>query len=122
RIKLYVTQTALHFRREHPNVFFSAPYTPIPVEGAKAENVCAFIRQYEGVRVLIVVPRLPALLTGGETLPPMGEVWGETVLRLDEWAGRATRNLFTDEVISLESSTSMAALLKRFPVGLFQID
>jgi (1->4)-alpha-D-glucan 1-alpha-D-glucosylmutase len=121
-IKLYVTQTALQLRRDHPNLFISAPYEAISVEGAKADHVCAFIRNYEGVSVLVVVPLLPALLSDGQQAPPFGKVWGETTLKLDDYAGKTARNLFTDETVMLEDKTALAALLSHFPVGLFQFE
>ena len=122
RIKLYVTQTALRVRRDHPDLFISAPYEAIPVEGAKAGCVCSFVRRYGDVIVLVIVPRLIALLTEGEQQPPVGAVWGDTTLRLDDHGGRHARNLFTGEVLPLESSTPLSALLSRFPVGLYQFE
>ena len=122
RIKLYVLQTALEFRRKHPQVFISAPYLPVEVTGAKANHVCAFIRSYEEVTALVVVPRLMALLTGDQAQPPLGEVWGDTALRLpDEYAGKSCHNLFTDETLVLEKHVPLATLLERFPVGLFEL-
>ncbi|MBI1255838.1 MAG: malto-oligosyltrehalose synthase [Chloroflexi bacterium] len=122
RIKLYVTQTALQLRRDSPKLFTAAPYEAIPVEGAKAGCVCAFIRRYGDVIVLVIAPRLIALLTEGQQTPPIGAVWNDTVLKLDEYAGKTARSLFTDEAIPLDGSTPLASLLRRFPVGLFVIE
>ena len=122
RIKLYVTQTALHLRRDHPKLFTAAPYEAISVEGVKAECVCSFMRRYGDVIVLVIVARLPVLLTDAQEIAPIGAVWGDTALKLDEFTGKTARNLFTDETIPLESSTPLANLLRRFPVGLFQLE
>jgi len=122
RIKLYVTQTALHLRRDHPKLFTAAPYEAIPVEGTKADHVCAFVRRHGDVTVLVIVPRLVALLSEGQEVPPLGDVWGDTVLRLDEFAGKTARNRFTDEAITLERETAISALLGRFPGGLYQVE
>jgi maltooligosyltrehalose synthase len=71
--------------------------------------------------VLVVVPLLTALLSAGQQALPIGVVWGDTALTLTDYADKSARNLFTDEVIALEDKTALAALLSRFPVGLFQL-
>ncbi len=120
RIKLYVMATALHFRREHPNLFIDSPYLPVEALGAKAKHVCAFIRALDGVGVLVVAPRLIAGLTDGEELPPIGAVWGDTPLAIPgEYA--SGRNLFTGETIGFDGGASLAVLLDGFPVGLFEL-
>ncbi len=122
RIKLYVIQAALALRREQPRLFLDAPYRPVAARGEAAEHVCAFARVRAGAGVLVIVPRLVARLTGGELRPPLGEVWGETVLLLGEYAGRPARSLFTGEMVVLGERVLLADLLRRFPVGLFQFD
>jgi (1->4)-alpha-D-glucan 1-alpha-D-glucosylmutase len=118
RIKLYVLRTALHLRREHPDLFLSAPYGTIVVAGEKREHVCAFTRVWDGVGVLVVAPRLVAGLAGGELIAPMGDVWGDTMLDLREYAGVQAHSLFTGETVTLGGSVKLADVLGRFPVGL----
>ncbi|MEP7291044.1 MAG: malto-oligosyltrehalose synthase, partial [Chloroflexota bacterium] len=120
RIKLYVLQTALQLRREQPDLFISAPYLALE---SGSEHVCAFMRVYEGVGVLVVVPRLIVGLTEGQARPPIGEAWGDATLTLPkEYAGQTCRSLFTGETLTLESAMPLATLLRRFPLGLFQFD
>ena len=118
RIKLYVMQKALELRRQHPDLFISAPYAPIEVD---SEHVCAFTRVYGGGGVLVVVPRLVAGLVEGDERAPIGDVWGEAALTLpDEYTGQVCANLFTGEAVTLERQMPLATLLRRFPLGLFQ--
>ncbi len=48
RIKLFVTQRLLHFRREHPDLFLKGNYVPLATHGSHAESVrglCASARK-----------------------------------------------------------------------------
>ncbi len=125
RIKLYVTSRALAYRREHPQVFRESDYVPLEASGDKRDHVIAFSRRYADESLIVVVPRLIAELVGGVERPPLGdEVWGNTAVTFPaEYAGRAFRNLFTDEIVTVNPSDQSAGLplsilLTRFPVAL----
>lgn len=120
RSKLFVIRTALRLRRANPELFTSAPYQPLE---ASTEHVCAFTRIHGDNGVLVVVPRLIAILTAGDEKPPVGAVWGEASLSLpDALVGLRCTNVFTGEAITLEAGMTVDTLLRRFPVGLFQFD
>ncbi len=116
RIKLFLVQRALNFRREHPDYFGASDYEPIAAQGAKADHVIAFRRIYQGKSILVVVPRLIATLTDGEERPPTGEVWGDTHMVVD---GGPYRNVFTGEVVN-GGDVALSQALSYFPVGLFE--
>lgn len=99
RPKLLVTSTALHLRRDRPELFTS--YTPVPVSGPAADHVIAFDRG----GAITVVTRLPYALTarGG---------WGDT--RLDLPGGTWRDAIFggtTDGRVEPVLSTAGVALL-----------
>ncbi len=121
-IKLYTIKRALDLRCDYADLFIDAPYQPIAVVGAHEDRVCAFMRVYDHVGVLVVVPRLIAGLTQGALQAPIGAVWGDTRLMFDGIAGETLHNLFTDEMLTCDGEVALAALLKRFPVGLFTFD
>ncbi len=122
RIKLYVLQTALQFRRDYAGLFLSAPFEPLETQGAQRDHVCAFTRVQDGSGVLVIVPRLVAGLTEGREDAPIGDVWGDTTLVIsDALVGAKVRNLFTDEVVVLGKETRIMEMLRRFPVGMFAI-
>ena len=129
RIKLYLIQRTLGFRREHWQLFLEGSYLPLLAQGAKRDHVCAFARVRGQESVLVVVPRLVVQLTEGACRYPIGsEVWGDTRLPLppELMNGRATRryrNLFTGETLSVGKRCSAPNLpirevLAHFPVAL----
>jgi len=70
RIKLFLTQAALHARRDHPDLFAGGSYHPLEPTGPRAANLVAFSRTSHGRTAVVVVPRLVAgLLDGGRLRP-----------------------------------------------------
>ncbi len=126
RIKLYLTNLGLEYRRGHPDLFAEGDYQPLTAQGEKAAHVLAFARGLGESRVLAVAPRLVAGLANGEERPPQGVVWGETWLALpEEAAGRRYRNLFTGEELAVGEreatpGLALADLLRHFPVALLE--
>lgn len=125
RIKLYLTALALAFRRDNEALFAVGSYTPLAVEGDKADHAIAFARDLGDRCAIAVTPRLVVGLTGGSGRPPVGgEVWGGTWLALDgEQAGRTYRNIFTNETLAVSlrdgrPGLPIAAVLAHFPVAL----
>ncbi len=116
RIKLFIVQMALNFRREHPSYFGASDYEPIVAYGSKADHVIAFRRIYQGKGILVVVPRLIATLTEGMDRPPTGKVWGDTHMVVD---GGPYRNVFTGETLN-GGDVALSQALRYFPVGLFE--
>jgi len=70
RIKLFLTQAALHARRDHPELFAGGGYQPIEPTGPRASNLVAFSRTSHGRTAVVVVPRLVAGLLDGARLRP----------------------------------------------------
>ena len=82
RVKIYLTEKTLLYRRQHPDIFTSGEYIPVTVRGKRAENVFAFLRRSESDWVLVVVPRFPARISSA-VRPPLGmRVWHDTELVL----------------------------------------
>lgn len=101
RIKLYIIQALLNFRREHPGLFTVGDYLPLEAVGQRREHICAFARRLGDTSVVIAVPRLVAGLTSPGFVPPLGaEIWGDTRLTLppDLRPARCV-NLLTGEVV-----------------------
>jgi (1->4)-alpha-D-glucan 1-alpha-D-glucosylmutase len=61
RAKLFVMVRLLRFRQAHPRLF-EGGYWPLEAEGAAAEHVLAYAREAGGERLLVAVPRFPAVL------------------------------------------------------------
>jgi (1->4)-alpha-D-glucan 1-alpha-D-glucosylmutase len=78
RIKMFLTQIALHFRREHSDLFRQGSYLPLRSEGTFAESSVSFVRQLNEQWILVLAPRLSARLG----FPPVGEKWSDTAVEL----------------------------------------
>lgn len=96
--KLWLTRRILALRDEHPHLFAAGTYAALAAMGERAVNLFAFIRQHEGLRVIVAVPRLTTQLVGLGGAAPLGAVWGDTALTLP--AGSAWRNALTGAAIS----------------------
>jgi (1->4)-alpha-D-glucan 1-alpha-D-glucosylmutase len=125
RVKLYVIQRALAYRREHAQLFLRGDYVPLEVSGPRANHVCAFARSHAEEEVIVVVPRLLAPLIGRGT--PVGSpVWGDDAVLLPGATTRVYRNLFTGETIESgdrregHPTLPLAAVLSHFPVAILE--
>ena len=95
RIKLFVTSTALNFRRDHGEMFLEGAYQPMQATGAKKENVFAFVRHIGDAWAVTAVPRLVTKLAPAGQ-PPTGEsVWGTSALHLPKEAPTDWVNVLT---------------------------
>ena len=83
RIKLYVTNRALAFRRSNRELFATGEYLPLNVEGKQNGHVVAFARKLGELEVIAAASRFFIKL-GVAARPPLGsEVWGDSVLALE---------------------------------------
>jgi (1->4)-alpha-D-glucan 1-alpha-D-glucosylmutase len=125
RIKLYVIQRALTYRREHAELFLRGDYVPLEVSGVRANHVCAFARSLAEEEVIVVVPRLLASLIGRE-MPVGSSVWGDDAVLLPGATTRVYRNLFTGETIESgdrregHATLPLAAVFSHFPVAILE--
>lgn len=124
RIKLYLSDKALDFRREHAPVFLQGEYVPLAATGLKAANICAFARQHEGFWCLTAAPRWTTQLVEDGALLPNGSPWEDTALQLPPGAPERWRNVFTGEEVNASDSAegtpalALRNVLDQFPVAL----
>ncbi len=130
RLKLFLINRLLCFRRQLPELFRQGSYLPLVVEGGRQDHVCAFIRQWEDHRLLVASGRWFATLAGeasaleageiessrrqsaepGDDLAAGGagggmpriapEVWGDTRLVATADMAGSWQNLLTGELLS----------------------
>ena len=121
RIKLYVTYTALNFRREHRDLFLEGEYLPLFSAGARRNNIVAFSRCKADQWVVVAVPRLVAKMAAPG---PLGKrAWGESLLAIPPEAPRSWTNIFTGETLETAHTSETGSLplnrvFSRFPVAL----
>jgi (1->4)-alpha-D-glucan 1-alpha-D-glucosylmutase len=125
RVKLYVIQRGLAYRREHAQLFLRGDHVPLEVSGVRANHVCAFARSHGEEEVIVVVPRLLSPLIG-PGMPVGSQVWGENAVILPGAATRVYRNLFTAETIESEDTRDgqqtlpLTAVFWHFPVAILE--
>ncbi|HEY5758326.1 MAG TPA: malto-oligosyltrehalose synthase [Steroidobacter sp.] len=97
RAKLYVTAKLLQLRAADAALFGLGSYQPLQVEGEKKDHVFAFVRAHEGRSCVVIVPRWPARLMGGEMRLPSGEIWGDTRILLGGIGSGEWRDVLTSQ-------------------------
>ena len=125
RIKLHVTSSTLHYRRQHAELFQRGSYLPLDVWGEEQDHICAFLRQHDDLCCLVVVPRLLARVIPNPAQVPVGtSVWKNTRLVLPEWAQTwSFSNLLTGESVTavkedLAVTLSVAQVFATLPLAL----
>jgi len=123
RIKLYLTQKGLAFRRDHSALVLRGDYLPLTTVGAKQDCAIAFARRYRGDWSIVIVPRFTTRLVN-ETSSPIGTpVWGNTRVVLPQGAQKTWVNLLDDGDIDARRDGGRNCLfvgdvLRQLPVGL----
>jgi (1->4)-alpha-D-glucan 1-alpha-D-glucosylmutase len=92
RVKMFLTQRVLQFRREHVDLFQRGEYLPLAARGTFAECCVSFARRFGNQWIVVIAPRLSSRLG----FPPVGERWKDTALELPETLSfENAHNLFT---------------------------
>ncbi len=101
RIKLFLTQKLLQFRREEPELFARGNYSPLATRGTHADSCIAFAREHNGKWLIAIAPRLSSRVG----FPPIGNLWQDTAIELPEavWQHDA-RDLFTGRPLRREGN------------------
>ncbi len=98
RIKMFLIQRVLRFRREHPEIFREGAYVPVTARGTLAESCIGFVRQREDDWMIVLAPRLSSRVG----FPPVGQKWNDTLIEIPadlRWDG--SRELFSGRNLSL---------------------
>jgi (1->4)-alpha-D-glucan 1-alpha-D-glucosylmutase len=92
RIKMFLTQSVLRFRREQSDLFREGSYMAVNATGSFADCCIAFARELKGRSILVIAPRLSSRVG----FPPLGEKWADTVVEIPEAINLTNgRELFT---------------------------
>ena len=126
RVKQALIARALRLRAESAGLFTGGSYTPIKVEGERADNVLAYARVHEGRAAIVAVTRLPVHLPGLEQQPlPSAAAWHGTSLTIPRnfVTRRSVDVLFHDMTTSSELAGRLpvADLFAAMPVALLEV-
>jgi (1->4)-alpha-D-glucan 1-alpha-D-glucosylmutase len=92
RIKMFLAQRVLQFRREHVDLFQRGEYLPLAPSGTFAECCISFARRLGNQWIVVIAPRLASRIG----FPPVGERWKDTALEFPETLSlENAHNLFT---------------------------
>jgi (1->4)-alpha-D-glucan 1-alpha-D-glucosylmutase len=99
RIKMFLTQRVLQFRREHANLFQYGDYLPLRASGNLADCCISFARQLHDEWIVVIASRLSSRIG----FPPVGERWKDTSLELPEtFSFGNMRELFTNRAVRFD--------------------
>ena len=115
RIKMFLTQQVLQFRREHVALFRRGEYLPLAVSGTLAESCVSFARVLAGKWIVVIAPRLSSRVG----FPPVGELWKDTAIGFPETLSfERAHDLFTCRPIHHEGRhLSLADAMSILPFG-----
>ena len=117
RIKLFLTQRLLRFRREHAELFQDGIYLPLTASGTFADCCVGFVREHEGKWIAVIVPRLSSRVG----FPPIGEKWKDTEVELPESLSRENaKDIFTGRaILADESGIKLSDALASLPFAAY---
>ena len=124
RIKLFLSDRALDFRRANASLYQQGDYIPLETFGPHQQSICAFARRLDNQWAITVVPRLTTRLrTTGRW--PLGEkAWLDTSIELPADAPDHWHNTLTGETVETSlahdehKALALSAVLKTFPCAL----
>ncbi|MBD2091627.1 malto-oligosyltrehalose synthase [Microcoleus sp. FACHB-1515] len=116
-VKLFLTYKLLQARKIHTDLFLHGSYEPLTIAGQHSSNVIAFARHYEGKTAIAIAPRFFTQLVQPGGLP-LGEVWGDTVLKLPSKMPTQWQDAVTHQAVNEGEVLSLSSVLAAFPVAL----
>jgi (1->4)-alpha-D-glucan 1-alpha-D-glucosylmutase len=124
RIKLFMTQAALQFRRQNIGFMITSDYLPLSALGERKDQLFGFARRQGERWVLVIVPRCVASLVGDDQIGFRPQVWQSSGIALPEDAPSRWQNLFSGEGLVARAAGDQPAMLaaedlfQAFPVAL----
>jgi maltooligosyltrehalose synthase len=86
KIKLWLTQRLLQYRRTFPELFMSGEYIPLKVKGKYENNILAYVRNYEEKWLLVAIPMFMSKLCKADRNKILSFDWATTEIVLPEQA------------------------------------
>ena len=124
RVKLAVIHRVLQLRARMPELFTEGAYTPLKVEGEKADHIFAFARTHGEQSVIVVAVRCAGKLLLENELPlPKADEWGGTHVSVPRNViGRLTSDVLNTEWRhELPAQILVSELLRKLPVAVLEV-
>ena len=125
RIKLFLLQKAIRFRRENAFLLQEGDFLPLETRGECRQNVVCFIRRQNGQQILVAVQRwLSRVASSTDHGKPD---WHNTEVLLPEKSSHRWQSILCGHEVTIhenvrtqsEGSLGIADLFAHFPVALF---
>ena len=115
RIKMFLTQRVLQFRRENVELFQRGEYLPLTSNGTFAECCICFARRLEDQWIVVIAPRLSSRVG----FPPIAETWTDTTVEFPEtFSLDGAHDLFTCRPVPVQNRRmKLADALSTLPFG-----
>jgi len=121
RIKLYLTRTALCFRRDNHELFSTGSYLPLKAAGEKSEHVIGFARVKAEKAVIVASARFFTRLGDSEQLPLGHGIWNGNAIKLsEELSGVRYRDILTGRQIEAGTELPLAEVFAHLPLALLE--
>jgi len=127
RLKLFLIQKAVCWRREHAQLFHEGEFLPLETRGPRAENIVAFLRRHNNECALIAVPRWISQLSGGlargqRDTPWNTLTWKDTEVFLPSDTPLGWKSILSETSIEAEAGAGRLAvkadlLFADFPIA-----
>ena len=112
-VKLAVTAALLAHRRQQPELYAHGSYQPLAATGAKADQLCAFMRSHGQNAAIIVASRFPARQEADPTWADTTIAWPQNPSETLLW-----RDLLSNRVIERQGETvDIGFVLGNFPLS-----
>lgn len=112
-VKLAVTAALLAHRRQQPELYAHGSYQPLTATGAKADQICAFVRSHGQHVAVIVASRFPARLEVDPAWADTTVAWPQNPSETLLW-----RDLLSNRVIECRGETvDIGFVLGNFPLS-----
>jgi len=116
RIKLFLTQRVLRFRRDHAELFQRGEYLPLTSSGTFADCCVSFARQLADKWIVVIASRLSSRVG----FPPIAENWKDTTVEFPRaFSLEHAHDIFTCQPIPMQDRrTKLADALSILPFAM----
>jgi (1->4)-alpha-D-glucan 1-alpha-D-glucosylmutase len=120
-VKLHVTRSLLHVRRELPDLFTAGSYIPLHVRGPSSASIVALARRRGRQWIVAVVPRRTLAQAGRGRFPTGRRTWPRETVALPKAAPTSFIDIFTGASLEATSGKIEVALaLQTLPVAVLR--
>ena len=116
RLKMFLTQRLLRFRRENPDIFRNGNYLPVASSGTFGDCCIAFARHAGEHWIMVAGSRLSSRIG----FPPIGEKWKDSTLAIPEnFSLEGARELFSgDDLRVADGRLKISQAMRTLPFAL----